>query len=291
MNPTGAVSCPLCEASAVVSSFSSPHHTLVSCTACGLVFDGHPPSGSISTYEDHGGRTLNPWLLADYRLLTRARTVRRVLDVGCGKGSLLRFLRSRGIAGAGIEPSPYARRLCRERFDGPVFADLEEAAADGGRYDAAVLLFSLEHLPDPVGALDTLYSMLEDGGVLVIRVPNIDSLESQLFGSRWFQVHLPAHCFHFNPHSVARLLDRTGFDVLDLDTEFTPQGAISAPCSMFPRLGSAFMSSARMGRGRQLMVRGALAGVSMAFLPLVYAECVLGKGPIITVLAQRRDRS
>ena len=199
-------------------------------------------------------------------------------------------LRRRGIDGAGVEPSSHARGRCRDLFDGPVYEDIDAAAAAGQQYDAAVLLFSLEHLPAPVRALQTIHGMLSEGGVVVIRVPNIDSLESQVFGPRWFQVHLPAHCFHFNPHSLARLLDRSGFDVLELDTDFTPQGAISAPCSMFPRLGSAFLSSSRMGRGRQLLVRGALAGVSLAFLPLVFAECALGRGPILTVLARRRER-
>jgi len=145
-------------------------------------------------------------------------------------------------------------------------------------------------MPQPVQVLQTIHGMLSEGGILLIRVPNIDSLESRLFGSRWFQIHLPGHCFHFNPRSLKQLLDRGGFDVVKLDTNFTPQGAISAACSIFPCLGSAFLSNIGIGRGKHLIMRGVLAVVSLVLLPLVFVECMLGRGPVLTVMAQRRER-
>ena len=65
-----------------------------------------------------------------------------------------------------------------------------------GRYAAIVFWHSLEHLPNPGEELERAAALLEPGGVLVVAVPNNDSLQAKLFGDRWLALDMPRHLTH-----------------------------------------------------------------------------------------------
>ncbi|MFH6786839.1 MULTISPECIES: class I SAM-dependent methyltransferase [Methylobacterium] len=74
---------------------------------------------------------------------------RRLLDIGCGAGALVRALTARGARVAGLDPSQAA--LVRARASVPG-ADLRLGAAEtlpwpDGAFDGAVFLNSLHHVP------------------------------------------------------------------------------------------------------------------------------------------------
>lgn len=102
---------------------------------------------------------------------------RRVVDIGCGSGELVRWLRSEGAEAIGVECGEVMMRLARE-------ADPEhpEAYLDGvgqalplpdASVDAAVMSFSLHHVPreEMVNALREAYRVLRPGGTLYVAEP------------------------------------------------------------------------------------------------------------------------
>src|SRR3954449_4505380 len=93
-----------------------------------------------------------------------------VLDVGAGDGTLLDALRGRGRGATGLE-------LVATRPDVQA-ADIAELPADA-RFAAIVFWHSLEHLPRPAEALQHAAERLAPHGVLVIAVPNSDSLQAR----------------------------------------------------------------------------------------------------------------
>ncbi len=75
---------------------------------------------------------------------------RRVLDLGCGWGPLLDFVRSRGAAGVGVTLSRAQAAACRRHGLDVRLQDMREVSrADFGSFDAAASLGAFEHLCSP----------------------------------------------------------------------------------------------------------------------------------------------
>lgn len=96
---------------------------------------------------------------------------KRILDVGCGNGTLALFLRTENNYVLGIEPSASAIQKANEanicsnvEFVQTTFEGFE---ADGEKFDAIIFVASLHHM-DMETALAKAKSMLEKGGILIV---------------------------------------------------------------------------------------------------------------------------
>jgi SAM-dependent methyltransferase len=74
-----------------------------------------------------------------------------------------------------------------------------------------VLWHVLEHLPDPRDTLEQARRWLRPGGLLVVAVPNLASLQAQLGGDRWFHQDVPRHRSHFTAEGIRRMLGQLGY--------------------------------------------------------------------------------
>ena len=99
----------------------------------------------------------------------------RVLDVGCGDGTLTRRLEGAGYDATGLDPDA-------PREEGYLRDTLEEFRATA-TFDAAVAVRSLHHLHDPVLALDNLQALLRPGGRLVAFEFAVEDLDDD--ARRW----------------------------------------------------------------------------------------------------------
>ena len=123
------------------------------------------------------------WFRARNRLLARlfkrvrlpagAASRPLVLEIGCGTGNVLRFLR-RGFPDAfvlGIDRFPEGLRFARRRLGrGLVAADIG-APPFRANADAVCMFDVLEHIEDDVDVLQKTFRLLKPGGVLMITVP------------------------------------------------------------------------------------------------------------------------
>jgi cyclopropane-fatty-acyl-phospholipid synthase len=102
---------------------------------------------------------------------------RRVLDLGCGWGPLLNFIRSRGGTGVGVTLSSAQAAACRRHGLDVHLHDARQVTPDSfGAFDAVASLGAFEHFCSPeehrAGRQETLYrgvfariaSLLPDGG-------------------------------------------------------------------------------------------------------------------------------
>ncbi|HEX8206157.1 MAG TPA: bifunctional glycosyltransferase/class I SAM-dependent methyltransferase [Solirubrobacteraceae bacterium] len=101
----------------------------------------------------------------------------RILDVGCGTGSLLMSLKARqGAEVTGIELMPGAAALARERldrFEQLNLDGLDELPFEKAYFDVAIFGDVLEHLRDPARLLRAVRRHLRPDGRIVCSVPNV----------------------------------------------------------------------------------------------------------------------
>ena len=136
----------------------------------------------------------------------------KVLDVGCGVGGNLKALQDQGWEPYGIEISEVAAAHARELVTGNIHTGtLESAPFPPQSFDLILMSHSLEHLPSPVEALRLVHRLLNGDGLLVVKVPNVDSLEFKLFGRWWFPLDPPRHFYHFDKHSLSGIFAQAGF--------------------------------------------------------------------------------
>jgi 2-polyprenyl-3-methyl-5-hydroxy-6-metoxy-1,4-benzoquinol methylase len=138
------------------------------------------------------------------RRLDRIAPPGPVLDVGAGDGALLDALRKAGREATGIE-----RESTRDDVAAADILDIEP----GDRFAAIVFWHSLEHLPAPGQALDRAAALLRPGGVIVVAVPNADSLQARAFGDRWLALDLPRHLTHITASALLRKLESLGLRI------------------------------------------------------------------------------
>lgn len=160
------------------------------------------------TFRELKGRHPLPW-----------RGEGKVLDVGCGAGGNLKTLQDQGWDPYGIEISEVAAAHARELVTENVHTGtLESAPFPAQSFDLVLMSHSLEHLPSPVDDLRRIHRLLRDDGLLVVSVPNLDSLEFKWFGPWWFQLDLPRHLYHFERRSLTRAVAQAGFRVQRMRT-------------------------------------------------------------------------
>src|SRR3954469_10261752 len=204
--------CAWCRAD--LPEHASRHGGRVRCERCGAATtDPWPSERTLAQayegwYRPSGGRFAGPGdaILkrsrgALARRLAQQAPPGEVLDVGAGDGTLLDALRRHGRSAVGLE-------LVATRPDIEA-ADIADIPSER-RFAAIVFWHSLEHLPRPADALARAADLLAPGGVLVIAVPNSDSLQARLFGDRWLALDLPRHLVHLPAGALTQGLEELG---------------------------------------------------------------------------------
>jgi len=205
-------------------SFSPTNHQpgqygdLYRCERCGTVAQPSLPSGDalLELYrnmrddqylEEESGRRATARRLLD--TIGRHAPSGRMLDVGCGHGLLLDEARRRGYAVEGLEFSVQAASHARElglQVRANTVAEVEPG------YNVIVLADVLEHLDDPVKAIEDCAELLEPGGVLCLVTPDPGSRTARIAGASWWGF-LPAHTFLLPRQTLRDLLEERGLDI------------------------------------------------------------------------------
>jgi len=203
------------------------------CGGCGLIYPDpmpHPVGGLAQHYavdadeyfQQHDTAQKEQAALALLREAEGLTGKGRLLDIGSGRGELLRAAAGNGWRAVGVETSPtFAEHAARHSGAEVRRESLERCGFGGGSFDVVILAAVLEHLYDPDETMKEVARVLRPGGALFVDVPNeeglyfrVGNLYQKLKGRDWV-VNLaptfePYHVFGFGPRSLRALLAKHG---------------------------------------------------------------------------------
>jgi len=138
----------------------------------------------------------------------------RLLEIGCGNGGYLSFMKKFGWNVKGIEMDKEAVKIAREYYGIDVIeGDAEIIDFGKDSFDAIVMSHVIEHFYNPLNIIKKCYDALSQGGILLISTPNTSSLGHKIFKRNWRGLEPPRHIFLFSPRLLQNLLQANGFKV------------------------------------------------------------------------------
>jgi methionine biosynthesis protein MetW len=148
----------------------------------------------------------------------------RVLDVGCGTGSLTLVVNAgKGNRVMGVEPDPERADKARSRGLDVVTGRLDDAfLAEHGPFDAITFADVIEHLPAPAQVLETAVRGLSPGGLILISVPNVAhwSVRANLLVGRFDYEDVgimdSTHLRWFTAKSLTAFVERAGLEIISV---------------------------------------------------------------------------
>jgi SAM-dependent methyltransferase len=170
-------------------------------------YDGLPGAltaftGLVTGHEALAGRLIRPDAFD-------VRGCKRILDAGCGNGRYSRFLLRHADPDAVItafDLSPNMLQRARKRLGSDrvshVAADLTHLPYADARFDAVVIGWVLEHLPDPRPGLMELARVLRPGGKLLLMATE-DTVTGALCSRMW-------HCRTYNRAELRKACEECG---------------------------------------------------------------------------------
>jgi SAM-dependent methyltransferase len=146
------------------------------------------------------------------------RAGQRVLDVGCGDGTLLNQLAKCGFKDlVGIDPfiesdaiTSYGVPIGRRRL-----ADIRET------FDLIMFHHSFEHVLSPRDELLSAHLRLRDEGRCLIRIPTPSSEAWEVYGTNWVQLDAPRHLTLISRSGMKTLAEQCGFSVVSIIDDST----------------------------------------------------------------------
>lgn len=138
---------------------------------------------------------------------------KRLLDIGSGTGYFLNHMKTNQWKVQGVEVSPEARQIAKDKFDINSMMP-EDLLQHQGTYDVISLWHVLEHIHKLNQNLKKIHSLLDYQGSLVIAVPNHQSLDAKHYKEYWAAYDIPIHLWHFSPSSMETLLRKHNFKLI-----------------------------------------------------------------------------
>lgn len=203
------------------------------CRGCGVVFaapDRNPNlENALSEYDAAYLQYLSPGPADDANFAAQLTWMRQLgpvtgplLDIGCGSGKWVRYLRSVGVEAYGLEPSAALARHFLPESDlfatGTVTDDLPITRRT---YEVLTAFDVLEHVADPREFLARCAALVRPGGRLYLSTPDVGSAPARLLGRRW-HFYNPYHLCLFDRGSVGRLAIASGLRL----THFARRGRL-----------------------------------------------------------------
>ena len=187
-----------------------------------------PDEGKVSLYYQHEnyishGNSRNTFVEKVYALVQAIMFAKKhswmkaffvkspsYLDYGCGTGSLVNYLKRKGIDAHGVEPNKKARNY--HRSNNTVVEEIGFLQKE--KFGVVALWHVLEHVSAPDELLCRLKKMVLNEGTLIIAVPNFKSKDAKIYKDYWAAYDVPRHLWHFSHDGLIKLAEKQGLECI-----------------------------------------------------------------------------
>lgn len=150
-----------------------------------------------------------------------------VLDIGASMGHFLKIGEDFGWKVSGLDLSQWAADYAKETFNINIFVGtLENYISNNNdeKFDVITSFHTLEHLSNPLEAVELMSSLLKPGGLIMLEVPNQFNdifvkltLPYQKFKAKQANPTI-VHTYFFNVEILKKLVEQCGFKIVNLTT-------------------------------------------------------------------------
>jgi 2-polyprenyl-3-methyl-5-hydroxy-6-metoxy-1,4-benzoquinol methylase len=218
--------CKLCSAQSDLA-FTKDDYNIYKCRSCSFLFVHPMPDAS---------RSHSSTRTATQKWVRRLETIEKhraeddgktILDVGCATGDFLEAAAQKGWNIYGIEHSPFAADQAKQKFgNAKIVCSDFLSYKSSAKFTALSAWAVLEHVGEPQAFLQKANALLENHGIFALSTVNVNSLNRWIFGKRWRYFMPPEHLVYFNLDNLRWALRKAGFDLLELETNFSYQSAL-----------------------------------------------------------------
>lgn len=214
------------------------------CTACDYRYTANPPA-DIGRYYTGGhysrpamAKNFEAYLPAErYKLemLRRLRPSGSLMEIGPSMGAFCHLAKQAGYDVSAIEVDAFCVGFMNDRLGvRAVESDAPDAVLDreGRNYDAITLWHALEHMARPWEVVAACARSLAPGGVLIVAVPNPDSVQARWMGSRWPHYDLPRHLAHLSTGWLTARAEAAGLKLDSITTR--DEGSLAVNTQSIP---------------------------------------------------------
>jgi len=153
---------------------------------------------------------------------------RNILDVGCGRGGFLSWLKQNQWQGECQGVDADLRSIPTQELANFMQGDAFHLPAADNSQEVLTYFHVLEHLRDLDRALKEATRVLKDDGYLLLEVPDAERYAKMPIGTAfWFGIR--EHVNHFSPASLEKLLHRNGLTILRIDRGILPTPEFTYP--------------------------------------------------------------
>lgn len=145
--------------------------------------------------------------------LPGTNTAQRLIEVGCGNGSMLSLMRDLGWEVNGLEFDPACKQLVEMHGIPCHIGDLRDQHYPDDTFDAIYTGNVIEHLIDPYNFVAECARVLKPGGRFVLLTPNSAGFGHAYYKSDWRGLEPPRHLSLFNLKNISKLLLDNGFKI------------------------------------------------------------------------------
>jgi len=150
--------------------------------------------------------------------IVKLKKENRVLDIGCGVGSLLICMEKDGFNNLTGLDLFIENEINYENgvkiLKKPVY-ELKE------KYDFIMLNHSFEHMSDPILILKHLNQIITDTGTILIRIPVASSFAWEKYGNNWVSLDAPRHFFLHTVEGMKIIAKKSGLDLFKIEYDST----------------------------------------------------------------------